>query len=761
MAAITEQLNQAKKYIENEDYESAISMLNELKLKDLTLQKEVDYYLGFSYCKTGKIDKSIRFFINATIDDRSDLAYKAYHNLASIYKRKTGVENQKKAFKFLVDAVKITENLDHPEKKTKTYEKFARYLIELDFFDAFENPQLNVDWETFKEKFPQIPEQKDGLTQLILAYIFYWNEHNFKRASQHLKNAIDAFREDTEMTLAISDIQNQMIRQVDVFKERKYLQDKIKQDQADLARLFEIGQAICAVLDLDRLLRLIVDNVIDILQAERGFLMLKDRKGELQFHIARNHKKEDLSQEDFVISQTIVKKVLDTGEPILLADIENEENFKKTSSIMKLQLKSAICVPLSVGDTMLGVIYMDNSIQRTNFQKRELNLLSTLASQASIAIENGSLWTDLKKEKKRLETLLECTKKMTETTDSLSAVNVAAHCIVENCPFDPEKKLTFYFNKQKDQYICYQYQDKKFKRCSALQESHPNLSYMKENIVEGNVLWIPIWYDSMQFGVLRLESGGKITLKREEEYFINNLIHSLSLILYKLKREKEKKVTLIGQMASTIIHDLKSPMTAIRGYSELISKKGELPIESRKHLDTIMQNVDWMGQMINNILEFSKGEITLTIEPHPVEAYMQAIMSEHFKKLKEKNIELEMNFEYKNLVNIDSYHFRRVVFNLVNNAIEAMDPGGKLSINVISKGDMVIFKFTDTGTGIPDDIQDSLFDPFVTQGKREGTGLGLAIVKYIIDEHNGKITFTSTPDEGTQFVIALPRQKSE
>jgi signal transduction histidine kinase len=105
------------------------------------------------------------------------------------------------------------------------------------------------------------------------------------------------------------------------------------------------------------------------------------------------------------------------------------------------------------------------------------------------------------------------------------------------------------------------------------------------------------------------------------------------------------------------------------------------------------------------------------------------------------------------MIYIDPEKISRVFMNIMKNALEAMDKGGKFSIVADQEGDYIVFKLSDTGKGIPPEIRDRLFDSFVTSGKEGGTGLGLAIVKKMIDQHKGKIEVDSEPGKGTTFKL--------
>jgi len=174
--------------------------------------------------------------------------------------------------------------------------------------------------------------------------------------------------------------------------ENARLYEHVEQDRQDLERIYEVSKAINATLNPEELLTLIVDTAIDITAAERGVLMLTHPKVhgtyELEFRIARDHQKQTLAENEFDISYTITNRVLETKAPVLIADVEKEVDLiPPSSSIMNLQLKSVLGVPLLTSQRLIGIIYVDTSALSQHFTKRELRLLSTLSGQAAIAVE--------------------------------------------------------------------------------------------------------------------------------------------------------------------------------------------------------------------------------------------------------------------------------------------------------------------------------------------------------------------------------------
>src|SRR5690606_26740746 len=132
-------------------------------------------------------------------------------------------------------------------------------------------------------------------------------------------------------------------------------------------------------------------------------------------------------------------------------------------------------------------------------------------------------------------------------------------------------------------------------------------------------------------------------------------------------------------------------------------------------------------------------------------------------ELAQRNVRLVIRCHYQGQTRLDDGKLKRAVLNLGRNAADAMPDGGDfvIDVRVDESKDELVMRFRDTGKGIPEAVRDTLFAPFVTKGKDHGTGLGLAIVKQIVDVHHGTIEFESTLNQGTTFIIRIPRMASE
>jgi len=167
-------------------------------------------------------------------------------------------------------------------------------------------------------------------------------------------------------------------------------------EHSNLRELAGIGQVVNSTLELDSVLQIVMDTIVRLTGAERGFLMLRDDQGAMTTRIARNWEQESINPGEFAISRTIVEKVIDGGEPILTTNAQEDPRFGAQESVVAFNLRSILCVPLKVKDDLIGVIYADNRIRSGIFSENERDLLTAFSNQAAVAIENARLFSSLK-----------------------------------------------------------------------------------------------------------------------------------------------------------------------------------------------------------------------------------------------------------------------------------------------------------------------------------------------------------------------------
>lgn len=170
-----------------------------------------------------------------------------------------------------------------------------------------------------------------------------------------------------------------------------------------LVKLQETSKALNSELQLNKLLALVIDNAIELTGAARGFIIVFNREGKMEIPVARNFDREFIHKPDFKISKSIAEEVGISGRAILTANASDDDRFSSSMSVMKLNLCSILCVPVTSPDRMLGVIYLDNPFQEGVFSRDDLAILTTFAAQSAVALRNSMLVEELSDSKKRLE----------------------------------------------------------------------------------------------------------------------------------------------------------------------------------------------------------------------------------------------------------------------------------------------------------------------------------------------------------------------
>jgi signal transduction histidine kinase len=222
-----------------------------------------------------------------------------------------------------------------------------------------------------------------------------------------------------------------------------------------------------------------------------------------------------------------------------------------------------------------------------------------------------------------------------------------------------------------------------------------------------------------------------------------------------------ERLTVIGRFARSIVHDLKNPLNIIGLTAEIAGQERATP-EMRKHAqERIRKQVERISDMIGEILDFTQGSHSaFVLAPTNygllVEQFVEEIRPE--AALKSASLEIEGPLPSIEL-RINPKRLRRVFYNLLHNATDAMPNGGKIIVRVRATEKEVITEVQDSGAGIAPEIAEHLFEAFVTHGKAHGTGLGLSISKRILQDHEGWISARNEPGHGAVFSFGLPISK--
>ncbi len=209
-------------------------------------------------------------------------------------------------------------------------------------------------------------------------------------------------------------------------------------------------------------------------------------------------------------------------------------------------------------------------------------------------------------------------------------------------------------------------------------------------------------------------------------------------------------------MASTILHDLKNPMTTIAGFAQLMGLR-ELPrADIVKYTEMISQQVSQFNALAQELLTFARGSSSLNLRTATYPRCFKSVLNSIEFNLAQQKMKFEVDIQGEATLELDVERFARVFENLSKNAMEAMEPGGVFSFSSRVERDHLKIELADTGHGMDADIVNKVFEEFFSHHKHGGTGLGLAIVKSIVRDHHGEISVRSEVDVGTTFTIILP-----
>ncbi len=216
-----------------------------------------------------------------------------------------------------------------------------------------------------------------------------------------------------------------------------------------------------------------------------------------------------------------------------------------------------------------------------------------------------------------------------------------------------------------------------------------------------------------------------------------------------------ERLSLIGTMMGAMVHDFRNPIATITLASQYMKSNTE--IEQMVTMGELTGDAaDQMQVMIQEVLDYSKGETNLKFSPVAVPDLLAAIATQTLNNLEEAGITVVREVDYDGVIEVDRNRMIRLLNNIIKNAVEAMKKGGTLTLRIHENEGRVQVEIEDTGCGIPGDILPRIFEPFVTHGKSNGTGLGMAIVKSVVLAHQGDIQIESEMGKGTVCRIELP-----
>jgi len=224
-------------------------------------------------------------------------------------------------------------------------------------------------------------------------------------------------------------------------------------------------------------------------------------------------------------------------------------------------------------------------------------------------------------------------------------------------------------------------------------------------------------------------------------------------------RVRTERTLVMGRMARAIVHDLRSPLSGVRGLADLVRDRAADGDPSRPHLTTIINEIDRLTVLIGDLLQFSTEAPALVRARVQLADLVRRTLEPLAPRLAAAGVRLLTELDHEARASVDEQRMLRLLHNLVANAIEAMPGGGTLTLRLSPAAGGWHLGVRDTGCGMSEEVRRRVFEPFFSHGKPNGTGLGMAIVLKIAEEHGASIRIDTAPGRGTEIGLTLPAEE--
>lgn len=231
-------------------------------------------------------------------------------------------------------------------------------------------------------------------------------------------------------------------------------------------------------------------------------------------------------------------------------------------------------------------------------------------------------------------------------------------------------------------------------------------------------------------------------------------LHNIHLTQERIHFER---LSAIGRMIGSVVHDFRSPLTAVRGYAGMLASL-TLPDEDRRvYSRLIIEECDRLGTLTGELLELTRGNGSKpALRTIALEDFFRDLRPSLEAQFKDSTIDLAVELEYLGPVCLDPDRMTRAVLNVAANARQAIDGDGAFTIRSKQQSGRLVLEFEDSGSGIPAEVRHRIFEPFFSYGKTQGVGLGMCIVQKIVEEHGGETAVSSERGVGTTVRFLLP-----
>jgi signal transduction histidine kinase len=556
-----------------------------------------------------------------------------------------------------------------------------------------------------------------------------------------------------------------------------------------MAVLHETALDLAAQRGLPDLLQAIVERAASLLGAKGGGLYLyRPDSDDLELFFTHNLKP-DYVGVVLKRGEGLSGRVLKSGQAMVVPDYARWEG--RSQHFERANFPVCVAVPILWGDHTLGVLYLADAPPRT-FSEDDIAVLRQFAPLAGAALEQTRLLEEARVRWQEAETLRQAGAAVTEVLSLDERLKRILEYLGRVVPYDsacvqllqgsfleivggrgfrePEAVIGLKFPVPGDNPNTLVVQRCEPVILSDARSAHPPFSESPHDHIR-SWLGVPLTTQDRVIGILAVDSvemdhftqehvrlvipfADQVAVAIENARLYSDLEEQLS----RLRRTQAQlvqsaKLAAIGELAAGVAHELNNPLAIILGFAELLLGSIEGPFQ--RELEIIVGESQRARDIVRNLLDFSRQTKTER-RPADVNWILSQTLIVLRYQLERRGITVEEEYSPDvPILFLDAGQIRQVLVNLVSNAVQAMPEGGTLRVHTASIGDEACISVSDTGIGIPPELQERVFDPFFSTDP-ESTGLGLSVSFGIVQEHEGRITVESKPGEGSTFKVWLP-----
>lgn len=548
-------------------------------------------------------------------------------------------------------------------------------------------------------------------------------------------------------------------------------------EQNQVAKLFEVSRALGSSLNLQTVLDQVMDAIIQLTGAERGFLMLLDDDGLLAVKVARNFDQETLVKEESAVSQTITRQVFETGNPVVTTNAQEDPRYAAQASIITHGMRSIMASPLRARGQITGVVYVDNRIRAGMFSDDDLETLETFASQAAVAIDNARLYSEtdaeLQARVEELRILAWIDRQLNETLDLQKALNLTVEWAARLVNADSGTIGLINDERNVIEVRATFGEDAPFADKGEIAPSNPLITQCKQeeqpliaSLGHETILCLPIRIVTDTIGFILLKSRDPHAFDEAAQELVSRMAERAASAIQnaRLYAQVSAANRAKSEFVSLVAHELKVPMTSIRGYASMIEMTGDIGERQKGFVRIIENNVDRMKVMVedlNDISRIESGQLYVDIENVDLYPVLQEAREGIVTQLQDRGHKFVEHIEDDlPLVRGNRPRLVQVLTNLLSNAYKYTPDNGVVELVAAREGDQVRLAVQDNGIGMTIDQIEMLGTKFFRADhehvrQQQGTGLGFAITQNLIDLMGSDLQIESSLGKGSCFSFLL------